>query len=189
MGVIMKIKLISVLLVIILLVVNIGSARSLDYAKPKMPNRLIKPTYLNKNDFENDTFELVQIFGPINSQYTDIELIDGPSSKIDRIENMLNGLITRFILPFAFIYAENITFEIKFKKEPLYDNSRFSYITFWGDFVNNSMENVTFVFNTKHTVSVTNLTGFFLVTKARPLRFTPSYFFIVGIYDKLLVTE
>jgi len=135
----------------------------------------------------NETFKLIQIFGPINPTYSDIKIIDGPSSKVERINNMYNSFVTRLILPIAFIYAENITLEVRFKKVPLFDNSKFSFISFWGDYVNGSMENITYYFNEIHTVTISNLSGFFLITKARPLRFTPSYFWIVGEYEKVSV--
>lgn len=183
---IMKIKLVAVLLVIFLLAGGTVSVSSIDIDQSESSNNFVKQGYhTNYNDL-NETMKIVQIFGPLTSRYSEIELIDGPEAKINRINNMFNSIITRIIIPFAVIYAENITFKVSFKKVPIIDNSRFSYITFWGDYVNGSMENITYYFNEIHTVKVTNLSGFFLITKARPIRLTPSYFWIVGEYEKII---
>ena len=181
----MKKKLVFSILCIFLLAGSTTSVIGMKIEKSNVADVLTKTIdYLDIDD-ENETIPICMIYGPTTSLYTEIELIDGSESDISRLNRLFNKIIPRFIIPLAILFIENLTFKVSFKREPLADNSRFSYITFWGDYVNGTFENESYIVNTIHTVTVTNFTGIFLRYRAKPLRLTPSYFVFIGEYEKI----
>jgi hypothetical protein len=182
-------KIFGIILCFLLLALSAISVKGEDIDIPTFTDILNSPgNFLNKAEDTNIS-HVCFILGPITSIYTEIELIEGSESDINRINWMFKRILPRFILPIAFLFIEDLTFKIRFKIEPLIDNGRFFYMTFWGDLVNETWVNESYVFNTIHTVTVNNFTGIFTRLRTRPIRLMPSYFFFAGEYEDIAVIE
>ena len=103
-------KLAGITLCIFLLAGSTISVTGIGVNRPDVSDVLTAPReFFDYNDDFNMS-DVCLIVGPIASIYTEIELINGSSSDISRINWMFKRIIPRFILPFALIYTENLTF-------------------------------------------------------------------------------
>ncbi len=134
---------------------------------------------------ENETF--FGTLGPICPflNIAEINLIDGNSSQIQKIEKMLNNRILQFIIPrWWYINVTELNFTISYNKKipmmPFF--LRFYYATML-------MENgnVTFI-DKPHTVTVKGLNGQFTIFRGQPFRFIPPIFVFEGsTYDEVTI--
>ena len=182
-------KIFGILICIFLLVCNTISVKAEDFNIHKFSDILNPPDNFIKDEENTNISHVCFILGPITSIYTEIELIEGSESDINRIKWMFERIIPRFVIPLAFLFIENLTFKIRYKLEPLIDNGRFFYMTVWGDIVNDTWVNENFIFNTIHTVTVTNFSGIFFRLRTKPIRLLPSYFLFAGEYEDINVIE
>ena len=134
---------------------------------------------------ENETF--FGTLGPICPflNIAEINLIDGNSSQIQKIEKMLNNRILQFIIPrWWYINVTELNFTISYNKKipmmPFF--FKFYYATM---LIEN--ENVTF-FDKPHTVTVKGLNGIFTIIRGQPFRFRPPIFVFEGsTYDEVTI--
>lgn len=135
----------------------------------------------------NNTTYILGTAGPISSFFTEITLHDGPSSQINKINRLVNRKVLHFLLPFAKVWVNDLNFTVSYKRDVLFNISRFSYGTILYDIENESVTNRTYIINTIHTVNVKGFTGFFILTRAKLRRLSPAYFVFSGEYEDILI--
>ena len=119
--------------------------------------------------------------GPIREWIAEIDLIDGSPSEVEQIENILNRPYLR-ILPFRFIKVSDLDFRVTYKRNSFMLAPLLSYSTVAADF-----DGLEIVINRAHTVTVTNLDGFFVFIKTIPLR--PARFFFFGQFEEITISR
>ena len=117
--------------------------------------------------------------GPLREWMTEIDLIDGPPSEIERINKILDRPKLR-LSPFAIVRVTNLDFSVTYNKKTLFIFPLLAYST-----VALSVEENHYVHNDAHTVTVNGLEGHFLLMKTMPLR--PAHFTFVGFYNELTI--
>ncbi len=133
--------------------------------------------------YENRT--IISTYGPITPrlEIADIVLIDGPIFKTQVISYLLENRNLQFLLPYITIDIQDLTFSVRYSKTipdvPIARN--FQYSTFIEE------DGIYQLYNTSHTVIVTGFDGQFLLTRVKPFRFMPSYFFFAGECDTVLI--
>ena len=117
--------------------------------------------------------------GPIREWMTEIDLIDGAPSEIERINKILDRPKLR-LLPFAIVKVTNLDFSVTYNKNMLFVFPMLSYSTA----VLSGIENH-YIHNDAHTVTVNGLEGYFLLMKTMPLR--PALFTFTGFYNEITI--
>jgi len=117
--------------------------------------------------------------GPFREWITEIDLIDGSPSEIERINKILDRPKIR-LSPFAIVKVTNLDFSVTYNKKMLSIFPILSYST-----VALSGEENHYVHNDVHTVTVNGLEGYFLLMKTLPLR--PAHFTFTGFYNELTI--
>jgi len=117
--------------------------------------------------------------GPFREWITEIDLIDGSPSEIERINKILNRPKFR-LSPFAIVKVTNLDFSVTYKKNMLFIFPVLAYST-----AVLSAEENHYVHNDAHTVTVNDLEGYFLLMKTLPLR--PAHFTFIGFYNELTI--
>ncbi len=139
----------------------------------------------------NETHILVTN-GPVNKFITEVTITNGSSPQVDKINKLLERRIFRFIIPLSFARVENISFTVEYKRDPIFDFSRFSFYTMFADVknfsledpINSSFSNWTMIY-TVHTINVEDFNGWFFFFGGKPLRFRPATFMFIGTYEKM----
>ena len=159
-------------------------------------------------DYENQTlgnyFFLTD--GPILETYSNVELLNGSESQIEKINQYLNRKMLR---PFLFlkvipVFVENLSFTIDYKKD-VRTNSRYSFFSMSATVIWNEtsgeiggIKNFNFKTNKVHKLNVVNMTGIFIFQRFRlyersaPLfrkLFQPAKFMFIGFCENIYYTE
>ncbi len=140
------------------------------------------------------------ISGPVLKTFTNVELLNGSAGQMNLINRYLSRKLLRpmAILRNVPIFVENLSFTVEFKRN-VRNNSRFSYfsINYTVTVDENGMYNMTdwtSIGNEPHTVTIENMTGFFIFFRVRAFNllaplfrkfYWPASFGFVGFYDKI----
>jgi len=114
----------------------------------------------------------------------EIDLIDGNSSQIKKIERILNNRILHFILPITSINVTGLNFSVSYNRKnpsPFILYLRFFHITVVTENGNNTFYNET------HTVTVKGLDGVFSFMRWKLRRLIPARFVFYGEYDEVMI--
>jgi len=111
--------------------------------------------------------------GPLREWMTEIDLIDGSPSEIERINKILDRPKFR-LSPFAIVKVTNLDFSVTYNKKTLFIFPLLAYST-----VALSSEENHYVHNDAHTVTVNGLEGPFPLDENHA--FTPSSFYLYRI--------
>ena len=164
--------------------------------------------YLEKVlESSNQTFgdNFIITIGPILKIFTNVELINGPESQMKLIQRYLDRKLLRplGILRVTPIFVENLSFTVEYKQD-VKNESRYSYITVNGTMIwdeNGNYQNITDISynaNNKHTITVENLTGFFMFWRFRlfnfgapiPYKFfKPAKFTFIGFCESITISK
>jgi len=130
--------------------------------------------------------KIVAISGPLCPllNIAEIDLIDGNSSQIKKIERILNNRILHFILPVSSIDVTRLNFSVSYnRKNP---SPFFLYLRFGHSTVITENGNNTF-YNETHTVTVKGLDGVFSFMRWKLRRLIPARFVFYGEYDEVMI--
>jgi hypothetical protein len=117
--------------------------------------------------------------GPLREWMTEIDLIDGSPSEIERINKILDRPKFR-LLPFAIVKITNLDFSVTYNRNMLFIFPVLAYST-----AVLSTEENHYIHNDAHTVTVNDLEGYFILMKTLPLR--PAHFTFIGFYNELTI--
>jgi hypothetical protein len=131
--------------------------------------------------------KFVLAVGPILKKTTEITLISGNPSEIQKIENVLTRNIIQFMLPNFVMDVTNLSFNVSYKSDRLFPFLRFCYRTEYADFENGMFTNITTFFNQKHKATIIGLNGAFMLHRWRPFRFRPAQFMFYGNCKDVIV--
>jgi parallel beta-helix repeat protein len=114
----------------------------------------------------------------------EIEIIDGNSSQIKKIERILNNRILQFVIPYMEISVTDLDFSVCYNRENpscyfLY--KRLLHITVVTENGSNTF------YNDTHTVTVNGLDGVFFFMRWTIRRLTPARFIFYGTYDDVTI--
>jgi len=132
-----------------------------------------------------DNMTGVATYGPIAPflGVAEITFIDGPQWKTFIISYLLESRNLHFLIPVLQVDIEDLTFSIRYSMNipdsPVLRN--FAYSTAVAE-----DENPVF-YNESHTVIITGFDGMFLLTRAKPLQFSPANFLFAGVCDDVLI--
>lgn len=135
--------------------------------------------------FENESE--VTTTGPIAPllNIAEITIIDGPLLKTKLIWFILNNRNLQLLIPFITINVQDLVFVVKYTRNisdrPIMQ--RFSY-----DTIIKEDENTTHI-EEKHTLIVTGFNGVFGISRFKPFRITPAYFWFTGSFENLLIVQ
>jgi hypothetical protein len=155
----------------------------------------------------NQTFgdHFIITLGPVLKIFSNVELTKGSESQMKLIQRYLDRKLLRplGILRVTPIFVENLSFTVEYKQD-VKNGSRYSYITVNGTVIwdeNGIYQNITDISynaNKKHTVTVENLTGFFMFFRFRlfnlgapiPYKiFQPAKFTFIGFCDGITISR
>jgi hypothetical protein len=143
----------------------------------------------------NESFFIFQAYGPLR-RITEIELLDGPEDKIQKINKMMSRRLFYPLIPAIFV--RNLTFKISFD-EAVSNRSRNWYATAYHFIENLSDEynpdDIIMNMGQPHSLTVTNFSGVFTFIRPKLFRyfclgpkfFRPYRFAIAGYAEN--VTE
>jgi hypothetical protein len=129
--------------------------------------------------------------GPISPFFniTQIILINGSSSEIQKIEKILNHRILHFILPLTYIECKDLDFSITYSKNVPFFIPFIRHISYFTSL----FEGVEFPFNNetiwgkKHTILVEGFEGYFGFQRLRPWKISPAIFSFAGSYQEIAI--
>ena len=132
--------------------------------------------------------------GPVLKKYSKVELLNGSTTEIEKINKNLNRELFRLsaILPYGIVFVtEPLDFTISYESD-LRNGSRFSYFSMYGNASydeNGSLINITnttMVTNTHNKVKIDNFTGIFFFLRAKLYR--PFTYYLRPIFLPFLFT-
>jgi len=175
------------LLLLILTINNIGVyAKNNNYTNEiiKKANDQIKSSKIETN---------ILTFGHISSliNITEITLINGSSSDIDKIQRIINSSILHLILPPIWFWCDDIDFSISYNQNvpffiPYIRHA--SYFTTLYEDIDFPINKET-IWGKKHTVLVEGFDGYFCFQRLRPIKLAPALFLFVGSYEKVTIIK
>jgi hypothetical protein len=114
----------------------------------------------------------------------EIDLIDGNSSQIKKIERILNNRILHFILPVTTINVTGLNFSVSYNRK---NPSLFIlYLRLFHMTVITENGSNTF-YNETHTITVKGMDGVFAFMRWKLRRFIPARFVFYGEYDEVII--
>ncbi|UCD13638.1 MAG: hypothetical protein JSW60_08790 [Thermoplasmatales archaeon] len=122
--------------------------------------------------------------GPIFKIIAEIDLISGPSSKIQQIDRILKRPKLR-LLPFVLVKISDLEFSVTYKKNLFFLRLLSPSLTYATASL--SVQDQHFIVNIAHTVTIKNFDGYFL--SMRNLILHPARFIFVGFFDEAVVTD
>lgn len=144
---------------------------------------------------EDDLYFLITS-GPKSHLITEVELIDGNPTQINKISRFLNKVLFHPVIPFMIV--KDLTFKINYTTE-VKNKSKYSYITAFvpfnlTDILSGNITNVTTYENTPHSVVVKNFTGIFMFSRGKLYRplfkfFIPARFIFLGFCKRILLPD
>lgn len=184
----MKKKITSILIILILVVliiINSGISANKIYYK----NDIIKK--LNDQIESNKIETNIITFGHISSliNITEITLINGSPSDIEKIQRIINNSILHLILPPFWFWCDDLDFSISYNQNVSFFVPyirRISYFTSLYKDVDFPFNNAT-IWGRRHTVIVEGFDGYFCFQRLRPIRLAPVLFLFVGSYEKVTI--
>lgn len=186
----MKLKFISVMIIISLLMVSslgVSITAKEEIVTINNADNFIKSSSKEHTEILEQGKDVIPVSttGPIAPilDITDITFLDGSFFKIVLINWIVeNNFFT--IRPNITININDMTFIIEYTRNvinrPLFH--RFSYETIVGEEGNES------IYTEKHTLIVSGFTGTFEFSRRKPLRLTPAHFSFEGICDNVIVS-
>ena len=138
---------------------------------------------------------LIDIFGSISSlgPKTEIILLDGDSSQIEKIERILNNRIMQVTPPFfKIIDCTDLDFSVNFTQ----DTADLGFFGFWYFHYSTSIYEKGEPFwkrdrivRKSHTVDIKGFNGYFLFMRPRLITPEPSHFGFYGEYEEVTIIQ
>ena len=172
----MKGKLIIAIFCVFVIVTAASPAYAITQNVNEKQSQKIAENLVKLSDEETEFDQhFVLTHATLSNTYTTVESIEGPEEYVDLIERCMNNrppLLAR-ILPVYMFYIENVSITLTYSQD-VSNNSRYAFLT-----INSTVEfdevgfpiideeNLSYLRNTKHEITISNCTGVFAYHRAR----------------------
>ena len=128
--------------------------------------------------------------GPLTHRHVTINIDNGTEEVLQQINRVISMKLIHLFVPILVIPASHLNFTISYKKTVLLPRSGNSYYTSVATYDNGEVIDMNTIINKPHSLIVKDFGGYFLFSRARPLRIGdlgPAKFMFVGSCEHVLV--
>ena len=125
--------------------------------------------------------------GPLDRRHTTIRLTNGSEEVMGQLNRYISKKLVQLVVPIMVIPVNHLNFTVTYNKNVLRPRACHSFYTSVASYNEGAVNESNTIINKPHSVIVKDFGGYFLFTRAHPMKLGPAKFMFVGSCEHVLL--